>query len=186
MRLRGARSLHICFASEDRMREAGRLLTMLAALVGGREASAPEPPIPPADPGATIGIGNSRGGGIGDSRGGHGGVSVTCAPDNGGIALPPGFCATIFADHLGKARHIAVTPTGHVFVAIEPTSETANDGHVVSLFDADDDGVAEQQHSFGDIGGNGIAWRAGQLYVAANDRIVRFAVPADAALPTAA
>ena len=168
------------------MREAGRLLTMLAALVGCSEDSATEPPIVTADPGATIGIGNSRGGGIGDSRGGHGGVSVTCAPDNGGIALPPGFCATIFADHLGKARHIAVTPSGHVFVAIQPTSETSGDGHIASLFDDDNDGKAEQQQTFGSIGGNGIAWRADQLYLAANDRIVRFALPDGAALPTSA
>jgi glucose/arabinose dehydrogenase len=168
------------------MRDARRLLTILVVVVACTENSATEPPIATADPGATLGIGNARSG-IGDDRGGHGvGASITCAPDNGGIALPPGFCATIFADHLGKARHIAVTPSGHVFVAIEPTSPTANDGHIASLFDADNDGVAEQQQTFGDIGGNGIAWHAGQLYLAANDRIVRFAVPTGSALPTAA
>src|SRR5215510_1873469 len=119
------------------MRDAGRLLTILAVVTACSEDSATEPPIATADPGATIGIGNARSG-IGDDRGGHGvGVSITCAPDNGGIALPPGFCATIFADHLGKARHIAVAPSGHVFVAIQPTSPTANDGHIASLFDAD-------------------------------------------------
>jgi glucose/arabinose dehydrogenase len=165
------------------MRDAGRLLIVLAALTACSDDHAVQtgdPETLPVDPGAA-------GGDMMGSSGDHGGgVAVHCAPDNGGIALPPGFCATIFADHLGKARHIAVTPSGHVFVAIAPTSPTANDGHVASLFDADNDGVAEQLQRFGDLGGNGIAWREGQLYVAANDRIVRFALPDGAALPTAA
>jgi glucose/arabinose dehydrogenase len=108
---------------------------------------------------------------------------VTCAADNGGITLPAGFCATVFADGLGRARQITVTPMGHVFVAIEPTSQAANDGHVVALFDADGDGVAEQRTTFGDVGGNGIAWQGGQLFVAANDRIVRYAIPDGTASP---
>jgi len=102
---------------------------------------------------------------------------IACAPDNGGIRLPAGFCATVFADGAGRARQIAVTPTGRVFVAIEPTSATAYDGHVLALFDADNDGVAEQRTTFGNVGGTGIAWQDGQLFVAANDRIVRFAMP---------
>ena len=111
--------------------------------------------------------------------------STACAAGNGGITLPPGFCAAVFADHIGRARQIAVTPMGRVFVAIEASSPTANDAHVVVLDDANHDGVAEQQ-TFGTIGGNGIAWHDGQLYVAANDRIVRYPLPDGAALPDAA
>jgi glucose/arabinose dehydrogenase len=107
---------------------------------------------------------------------------VRCAADNGGITLPAGFCASVFADRAGRARHIAVTPMGRVFVAIQPSSAAANDGHVLALFDADNDGVAEQRTTFG-IGGNGIAWRGGQLFVAANDRIVRYAVPEGTSSP---
>ena len=29
-----------------------------------------------------------------------------CAGDNGGITLPPGFCATVFADNVGHARQM--------------------------------------------------------------------------------
>ncbi|HMG52423.1 MAG TPA: hypothetical protein VK601_03050, partial [Kofleriaceae bacterium] len=90
----------------------------------------------------------------------------------------------VFADHGGKLRHIAVTPSGHVFVAVQPSSPTAGDAHVMSLFDADGDGVAEQSSTFGDVGGNGIAWSDGMLYVAANDRIVRYQVPDGASAPT--
>ena len=39
-----------------------------------------------------------------------------CAGDNGGIALPAGFCATVFADKLGHARHLVVAPNGVVYV----------------------------------------------------------------------
>jgi glucose/arabinose dehydrogenase len=109
-------------------------------------------------------------------------VNVHCAPENGGIRLPAGFCATVFADHLGKARHITVTPSGRVFVAIQPLPDGTG-GHVVGLFDANNDGVAEQQESIGDLGGNGIAWSNGQLYVASTDRIVRYAVRDDMLRP---
>jgi hypothetical protein len=39
-----------------------------------------------------------------------------CAGDNGGITLPPGFCATVFADKIGHARHLVVAPNGVVYV----------------------------------------------------------------------
>lgn len=35
-----------------------------------------------------------------------------CAADNGGITLPPGFCASVFADHIGHARQMVVAPGG--------------------------------------------------------------------------
>src|SRR5438309_176389 len=41
---------------------------------------------------------------------------IACASDNGGITLPSGFCASIFADSIDGARHIAVAPNGDVFV----------------------------------------------------------------------
>src|SRR5919202_6888601 len=40
----------------------------------------------------------------------------SCPGGNGGITLPPGFCATVFADSLGHARHIVVAPNGDVYV----------------------------------------------------------------------
>ncbi|MDQ3368918.1 MAG: hypothetical protein M3680_26130, partial [Myxococcota bacterium] len=46
--------------------------------------------------------------------------SQVCAADNGGITLPAGFCASVFADGLGRARHMAVTPSGDIFVIIDP------------------------------------------------------------------
>ena len=33
-------------------------------------------------------------------------ASLTCDVGNGGITLPPGFCAIIVADQVGLARHV--------------------------------------------------------------------------------
>src|SRR3954470_20316050 len=41
-----------------------------------------------------------------------------CDAGNGGLTLPAGFCATVFADVEGGPRHIAVAPNGDVFVAL--------------------------------------------------------------------
>jgi hypothetical protein len=37
-----------------------------------------------------------------------------CSADSG-ITLPPGFCATVFADTIGHARHLAIAPDGIVY-----------------------------------------------------------------------
>lgn len=108
----------------------------------------------------------------GDAGDDNGSTVRRCAGDNGSLDLPPGFCATVFAEDLGEARHITVSPGGIVFVA------TA-DGGVIALRDDDDDGVADHQSSFGDVGGNGIAWHDGHLYFAQDDRIVRWALADD-------
>jgi glucose/arabinose dehydrogenase len=114
---------------------------------------------------------------------GHPPDEPACAGDNGGITLPPGFCATVFADQLGRARHLAVTASGDVLVAIAPRPGTSETGRVVALRDADRDGVAETVRTLLDVGGNGIAWRDGWLYLASNDRIVRFSLPDGSLVP---
>jgi hypothetical protein len=48
---------------------------------------------------------------------------VRCDPDNAGLTLPPGFCAVVVADLVmdgrpAAARHMAITPSGDLFVAI--------------------------------------------------------------------
>src|SRR6202034_3719593 len=41
--------------------------------------------------------------------------STSCLND-AALKLPPGFCASVFADGIGHARHIAVSPSGLVYV----------------------------------------------------------------------
>ena len=100
-----------------------------------------------------------------------------CDANDGSITLPPGFCATVFADQVGKARHIAVSPGGIVFVALAgDEGDDAGSFGVLALADDDDDGVADRTRRFADGHGNGIAWHEGHLYFARNDSIVRWAM----------
>ena len=43
-------------------------------------------------------------------------LAENCAPDNGGLVMASDLCATVFADKLGQARHLAVTADGVVYV----------------------------------------------------------------------
>ena len=42
--------------------------------------------------------------------------SQACQNDDSGLKLPAGFCATVFADGIGHARHMVVGPSGVVYV----------------------------------------------------------------------
>jgi glucose/arabinose dehydrogenase len=114
---------------------------------------------------------------------------VACAPDNGGMTLPAGFCAAIFADSVGSPRHVAVAPNGDVFVARQlprarGESGQAPSGGIVVLRDADGDGRAETREAFGEGGGTGIGLAPGWVYFDSRDRIVRYPVAAGAMRPS--
>lgn len=108
---------------------------------------------------------------------------VQCDPDNAGITLPPGFCAVAVADLVidggaARARHLAVTPDGDVFVAINSPGNRNPSFGIVGLRDNDGDGRADEQSQFSPgLGGSGLTWRNGLLYFGANDRVLRFRVP---------
>ena len=115
--------------------------------------------------------------------------SVECDPGNGGITLPPGFCAVVVADRLGPARHMAVTPSGDVFVAMNqsrfqsPWPPVPPFG-IVALRDVTGDGRADVIERFNaGKGGSGIAWGQGLLYFGENDRVLRYRVPAGRLTP---
>lgn len=116
---------------------------------------------------------------------------IACDSNNGGITLPPGFCAVIVADLVvgGKpaaARHMAVTPAGDVFVAINNPSQANPAFGIVALRDTNGDGRADMQSQFSpNLGGSGIAWANNTLYFGANDRIMRYALPNGQLTPTA-
>jgi glucose/arabinose dehydrogenase len=116
---------------------------------------------------------------------------VRCDPDNGGITLPAGFCAVVVADlktdgQPALARHLVVTPSGDVFVAINSPRNTNPSFGIIALRDTNGDGRADQQSQFSPgLGGSGIAWRDGVLYFGANDRVLRFTLPDGQLSPTA-
>ena len=39
-----------------------------------------------------------------------------CPNDESGLKLPTGFCATVFADDIGHARHMVVGPSGVLYI----------------------------------------------------------------------
>ena len=43
-------------------------------------------------------------------------ASKPCPNDDSGLKLPAGFCATVFAEGIGHARHMVVGPDGVVYV----------------------------------------------------------------------
>src|SRR5437868_5190377 len=116
------------------------------------------------------------------------GASGACVADNGDITLSPGFCATVFADGLGHARHLAVAPNGVVYVNTWSGLYYHNDtpppgGFLIALQDSKGDGRADKIVRFGstkadgNAGGTGVALYNGYLYAETNDRIVRYQLP---------
>jgi glucose/arabinose dehydrogenase len=73
-------------------RNIGSVLAVFAALSAGNSQASPASPssAPPA-------------------------AAAACPQNDSGLKLPPGFCASIFADGVGHARHLVVAPDGVVF-----------------------------------------------------------------------
>src|SRR5881394_2109215 len=75
--------------------------------------------------------------------------------DPGGITLPPGFCATVFADDLGNVRHIAVGADGTLYANSWNGSTYFRQGvpppqgFLIALPDANRDGKADKVVRFG-------------------------------------
>jgi glucose/arabinose dehydrogenase len=117
-------------------------------------------------------------------------TTAACATDNGGITLPSGFCATVFADSLGHPRHIVVNSNGDVYVNTWSgqyyNTPAPAGGFIVALRDTNGDGKADIIKRFGpdaqhrNGGGTGIAIYQRALYAEEGDtltkRIVRYAL----------
>ncbi len=124
------------------------------------------------------------------------GAPAACPGDNGGLSLPPGFCATVFADNLGHARHLAVAPDGTVYVntwsgAYYTDKTPPAGGFLVALRDTRGTGQADVVRRFGpglgegSAGGTGIRVHDGALYVEQNDRILRYRLGGGDPVPAA-
>jgi glucose/arabinose dehydrogenase/mono/diheme cytochrome c family protein len=114
-------------------------------------------------------------------------AATSCKGDAAGITLPDGFCATIFADNIGHARQMAVTPDGTLYVntwsgAYFNNGPVPAGGFVVALKDTHGNGHADVIERFGETvasgghGGTGLVFHNGMIYVETNDRIVRYPI----------
>jgi len=122
--------------------------------------------------------------------------SDRCDRGNGGITLPAGFCASVFADEVGVARHLVVTSTGDVYVALESGSRpSANTTHmrgekgrggIMALRDTNSDGRADIKVRIGDTPGSGIALDSMSLYFSSVTSVFRYKLEPGRVEPTAA
>ena len=104
------------------------------------------------------------------------------------LDLPEGFCATVFHEGVGPARHLAVRPNGDVYVKLRQTdSRNGESGGIVALRDIDGDGAADRTERFADFGGTGIAVQDGPnddyLYASSNTAVMRWALPESGLVP---
>jgi glucose/arabinose dehydrogenase/mono/diheme cytochrome c family protein len=118
-----------------------------------------------------------------------------CPGDVIGLTLPAGFCATVFADGIGHARHLVVGSNGVVYVNTwsgdyYDFDKVHEGGFLVALEDKTHAGKADTIERFGETektggaGGTGIGTYKGWIYAEINDRIVRYSLSAGAVVPS--
>jgi len=118
-----------------------------------------------------------------------------CPIDDAGLTLPAGFCATVFADDIGHARHMVVAPSGVLYVNTWSGRYYGNaaphsGGFLVALQAKSGAGKADVMERFGETvqtggaGGTGIGMYKGSIYAEINDRIVRYSLPTGAIVPS--
>src|SRR5882672_9885847 len=121
-------------------------------------------------------------------------ANPACPQNDSGLKLPPGFCATVFADGVGHARHLVVAPNGVVYVNTWSGRYYGNDkphdgGFLVALQDTSGTGKADVIQRFGETlqsggaGGTGIGLYKGALFAEINDKIVRYTLTAGSIVP---
>ena len=81
-------------------------------------------------------------------------------PDNGGLYLPDGFEATVVIDSVGRARHLAVSDNGDIYVKLRIPEPKG----LVALRDTDNDGKADSVVMFGDYADEGNYGTAMRIY----------------------
>ncbi len=121
--------------------------------------------------------------------------AIACKGD-AGLTVSPGFCATVFADDIGHARHIAIGADGVLYANTWSGRYYANaspppaGGFVVVMKDTDGDGRADVVQRFGatprsgGAGGTGVALHHGAVYVEEKDRILRYAFKPGSMVPS--
>lgn len=124
-------------------------------------------------------------------------ANSACPNDDSGLKLPAGFCATVFADGIGHARHMVAAPDGVLYINTWSGRYYGDDtphagGFLVALQDKTGAGKADVIERFGETvqsgghGGTGIGMYKGSLYAENNDRILRYALTDGSTVPSGA
>lgn len=120
-----------------------------------------------------------------DSERSQANSEFNCAPDNGGITLPDGFCAILVADSVGRARHLDVASNGDIYLKTR-----SEDGGIAALRDTTGDFRADVIERFSDMTepGEGILWETGMavhdgyIWASNTEAVYRWPMPDDGAL----
>jgi glucose/arabinose dehydrogenase len=112
-------------------------------------------------------------------------TEIVCDPDNGGITLPDGFCASVVADSIGQARHIAIADNGDIYIKTR-----SEEGGIAALRDTDGDFKVDTIQRFSDMTptGSGILWETGMrihngyIYASNTESVYRWPMPANSEL----
>ena len=93
------------------------------------------------------------------------------ADDNTGLKLPAGFKAIKVVESAGRARHIAVTPLGDVYVK---SSKLYKGKGILLLKDLNGDGKADTILGYGKYTGTGMVIKNGYLYASSDEEVFRY------------
>ena len=103
-------------------------------------------------------------------------------PDN--LVLPPGFHASVIAEGLGAARHIAIRDNGDIYVSTGRPRDGASPGIIALRLDRDHKVIATEHFSTV-AGGTGLRIYKNALYAASPTTVTRFAFQGPALVPAA-
>jgi glucose/arabinose dehydrogenase len=94
------------------------------------------------------------------------------AQNNAGLKLPAGFKATLFADTIGSARHIAISKNGVLFAKLSRPDKQGRT--IIRLEDENKDGVSDKKTGWANYGGTGIFLRGNTLYASSNEAVFKY------------
>jgi glucose/arabinose dehydrogenase/mono/diheme cytochrome c family protein len=99
-------------------------------------------------------------------------------PDDGGITLPPGFRALVYADNLVAGKRVGRTPENLRGLAVAPNGDVyakGLHGQIWGLRDTNGDGRADVIEQFGPgVGGTHIMFHDGYLYHSSSTAVYRY------------
>ena len=100
-------------------------------------------------------------------------IGSSWADEPDGLILPPGFHASVVADHLGVLRHLAFRDANDLYVSTQWNAQGTSGDLIAIHLDADH--KADKSVHFGAMGGGtGIGIYRGALYAASTSRIYRY------------
>ena len=106
--------------------------------------------------------------------------------DNGGLFLPDGFEALVVVDSIGRARHLAVSESGDIYVKLRVPDKQGKG--IVGITDTYNDGKADKVEYFGDYSdtgnyGTGMRIYRGYLYFSTAGEVYRYKMDPGNLLP---